>query len=338
VLAVVATPAFGIEYSYQGTITAIDSGGPPLPIELGDPFAITMQLVQPVGGQAGILFTIHIDVFSWSGAGSASMGALAPQGPDELVFYSNETGPLWDTFRPSLFSLSLRDPTQTLLPHPFEFPDTAPDPALFLSGGFFALGLRSDPPVPGGLGTVHASPLALREVPPLPFLILFGAVLIGCGLRSSLSLPLVALGILLTPRLGVADAGHCVAGQTPPLKNCGTGANGLTNGSTTCKTVIVMNDTQHHVNLNPVISMALNPNGDAAILHELVDWMLQEAPSNRENVAFALHTGDIVEAAARNGINNSMPLHLNCLNPPVNGCVGYEGLTRLSPRRRVRGD
>jgi hypothetical protein len=339
VVVLTAGRAEALVYRYRGTITEIVPSQPGLvlPIELGDPFSIEMDLGTPAG-QAGFLFTIDIDVFSWSGHGGALVLVPAPQGSsDQLAFSSNETGPQFeDGFYPAGFSLNLADPTQTVLPHPFMFPETAPDPSSFAFIEFNFL-LHHDTL---GQSVLRSTSFAIPE-PPIPALVVLFLASLVARRRRSRQLAALLLSSCLATATGaseaVADAGHCVAGQTPPLKSCGTGANGLTNASTTCKTVVVMNDTQHHVNLNPVISTPLNPNGDAAILHDLVDWILQEAPASKENVAFALHTGDIVEAAARVGVHNSMPLHVNCLNAPVNGCAGYEGLTSSAGNPGIPG-
>jgi hypothetical protein len=93
-LALLATPAHAIEYRYRGTITAVypDPGLTP-PVEPGDPFSIAMELDTPSRGSAGIPFTLEVSSFAWSGSGSAFMHEFLPEGTDELLFYSNETGP-----------------------------------------------------------------------------------------------------------------------------------------------------------------------------------------------------------------------------------------------------
>jgi hypothetical protein len=56
---------------------------------------------------------------------------------------------------------------------------------------------------------------------------------------------------------------------------------------------------------------------------------LQERAANRENIAFVLQTGDLIQAV--NGHNNNTPLNPGCMLPPVNGCAGYAELMGSIP-------
>jgi hypothetical protein len=161
----------------------------------------------------------------------------------------------------------------------------------------------------------------------------------GVALAPALALALVVGLCLLAPVRAVAGgdgAGHCAKPDPGPvLAPCGTGtdgAPGLSDDRTTCATVMIVNDTQYHVNLDPLHGPT---HPGAPELDQLIRWIVREAPRDRENIAFVLQTGDLIQAVDRGGLSNNTPLHPNCLLPPVRGCAGAESLTSSKQNRCV---